>query len=94
MTEVDRNLRTAIPADIAARYQITPGVQLEWLASGNHIEVVPVHPPLSDSAVRLQSFDEATARQEIRQTGKVVPDCAKLGRGWTREGIYSRDESR
>ncbi len=94
MTEVDRHLRTLIPTEIAALYGITPGVQLEWTASGDHIEIVPLSSATAGVNDRLELFDASTARQIIRQAGKPSIRSDGASRGWTREDLYSRGEPR
>ena len=47
----------------------------------------------SDVRARLRLFDQATRRQQKRNSmiGFALLETAKYGRGWMREDLYSRD---
>ena len=84
-------LQVTIPKAIAERYGIAPGTEIEWLAAGEAIRVVPPgeRRRLPDRARRLGVFDRATERQRVRQSGKK-PVKAGTDRGWRRDDLYAR----
>ena len=91
MTRVTSKLQVTIPKAIAQRYRIEPGEEIEWLAAGEAIRVVPQadRQRVPDRARRLHFFDRATERQRLRQTGKQA-EPATTERGWHREDLYAR----
>ena len=94
MAKVTSKLQVTLPAALARRYHIKPGDEILWVAAGDTIRVVPQRTrPRSDTkASRLRSFDQASARQEARETRAcpVPPE----DRGWLREDLYSRGRAR
>jgi AbrB family looped-hinge helix DNA binding protein len=95
MPKVTSKLQLTVPKAIADQYGIKPGDELQWIAAGEAIRVIPSgkQPPASQTrsvAERLELFDRATQRQERRQVrfGKVVSRSAV--RGWKREELYGR----
>jgi bifunctional DNA-binding transcriptional regulator/antitoxin component of YhaV-PrlF toxin-antitoxin module len=85
--KVTSKLQVTVPRSIADRYGIRPGSDIEWLAAGDSIRVVPAARPVSAETreSRLRLFDQATARHAKSPAGK-----APRGRGWTREDLYRR----
>lgn len=93
MAKVTSKLQVTIPKALAERYGIRPGDDIEWEAAGRHIRVVPAgHKRRLSRADRLRIFDEATARQEVRERKHPRParEAPPLDRGWTREELYVR----
>jgi AbrB family looped-hinge helix DNA binding protein len=95
MSKVTSKLQVSVPKAIADRYQIRPGDEIEWIAAGDTIRVLPAGPRRSadDVSGRLSLYDAATTRQRRRQTrsGRTAPPKA---RGWTREDLYRRGGAR
>lgn len=94
MARITSKLQVTIPKDIAQRYGLQPGDDIEWLPAGDAIRVVPRAHGATEPAVgrRLVLFDRATERQERR-----APKAARLatsGRGWRREDLYRRGRPR
>jgi AbrB family looped-hinge helix DNA binding protein len=89
--KVTSKLQVTVPKDIADRYGIRPGSEIEWVAAGETLRVVPgPSAPVIDPEERLELFDAATERQRKRQ-GRAASRGAKVrGRGWTREELYAR----
>lgn len=81
-------LQVTVPKAIADQYGIRAGDEIEWVAAGDTLRVVPAGKPALDAAQRLKLFDAATKRQRARQGG-LAPATAG-GRGWTREELYER----
>jgi len=103
MAKVTSKLQLTVPKAIADRYKIRPGDELEWLPAGETIRVVKRSRSASRSAgaaslqQRLGLFEQATARQEKRNTAfrkKHALGAEPSNRGWTREDLYDRGLSR
>lgn len=91
MARVTSKLQVTIPKAIAQRYGIEPGTEVDWLAAGEAIRVVPpsAHPRAADRGRRLALFDAATARELERARSWIGPE-APARRGWTRDELYDR----
>lgn len=91
MAKVTSKLQVTVPKAIADRYGIRPGDEIEWMAAGDGIRVVPARrkPAASDVATRLALFDRETERQRAREAGRP-PARAAASRGWRREDLYGR----
>jgi bifunctional DNA-binding transcriptional regulator/antitoxin component of YhaV-PrlF toxin-antitoxin module len=92
MSKVTSKLQVTLPKALADRYRIHPGDEIDWVAAGDSIRVMPspakANRPV-DSTRRLELFDQATERQRRRQKGKRrgrIPSS----RGWKREDLYVR----
>jgi len=93
MAKVTSKLQVTVPKALAQRYHIEPGDEIEWEAAGDVIRVVPPRAkPAGGLVTRLKVFDQATARQRIREHAR--PLAAATDRGWTREELYDRGRSR
>jgi AbrB family looped-hinge helix DNA binding protein len=90
VAKVTSKLQVTVPKAIADRFGIQPGDEIEWLAEGNAIRVLPRSETggTPDLAARLLSFDEATRRQKARDRSRLRERTAD--RGWTREDLYDR----
>ena len=95
MPKVTSKLQLTVPKAIADQYGIRPGDELQWIAAGEAIRVIPAgknNLAEQERTVkeRLELFDQATQRQRRRQTkaGKAVSRPA--ARGWKREELYGR----
>ena len=95
MPKVTSKLQLTVPKAIADQYGIRPGDELQWIAAGEAIHVIPGgRNNLAEQArtveERLELFDRATQRQRRRQgkAGKAVSRPA--ARGWKREELYGR----
>ena len=92
MSKLTSKLQLTVPKAIADQYGIRSGDELQWIATGEAIRVVPAGKnSLSHQArtveERLELFDRATERQKRRQAkaGRAVSPAA---RGWKREELY------
>jgi AbrB family looped-hinge helix DNA binding protein len=93
MAKVTSKLQVTVPKALAERYGIDPGDEIEWEAAGDVIRVVPARRQAAhDLQARLRLFDQATARQKARETGRTWPRAK--ARGWTRAELYDRGRSR
>jgi len=91
MAKVTSKLQVTVPKVIADQYGIRPGDEIEWVAAGETIRIVPPGraPRGLDPQTRLRLFDAATERQRRRQTGRRKSGAVR-DRGWTREELYAR----
>ena len=106
MAKVTSKLQLTVPKAIADRYGIRPGDELEWIAAGDSIRVIPANSPGGNGHARtaeerLSLFDQATERQRRREASVergAIPteEAAKpheIERGWKREDLYRRGRS-
>jgi bifunctional DNA-binding transcriptional regulator/antitoxin component of YhaV-PrlF toxin-antitoxin module len=94
MAKVTSKLQVTVPRKIAEQYHIQPGDEIDWVAAGEVIRVIPpgkVGAPESRES-QLRWFDQATERQRKRSSGHAVGRASD--RGWTREDLYGRGRSR
>lgn len=95
MSKVTSKRQVTVPKAIADEFGIRPGDETHWLASGGAIRILTGKPTeqSSDIEERLRRYDEAVARQRLRQRGRRLPAAAeRRGRGWTREELYERGQ--
>ena len=94
MAKVTSKYQVTVPKKIAERYGIRPGDDIDWVAAGEVIRVIPpakrVIPENRESQLRL--FDQATERHRRRPSAR--PATQPRERGWTREDLYERGRSR
>jgi AbrB family looped-hinge helix DNA binding protein len=93
MPKVTSKLQLTVPKAIADQYGIRPGDDLQWIAAGEAIRVIPAgknNLAAQERTVkeRLELFDQATQRQRRRQTKAGV--SRRAARGWKREELYGR----
>lgn len=95
MAKVTSKLQVTLPKAIADRFGIRPGDEIEWIATGDSIRVVPAGRlvPVADLELRLRLFDAATERQRRRQATPPGRKAAR-DRGWKREDLYDRGRPR
>ena len=91
MAKVTSKLQVTVPKAIADRYGIRPGDEIEWVATGDSIRVLPAGRavPAADLEWRLRLFDAGTERQRQRQAGRASRKGAG-DRKWKREDLYDR----
>ena len=94
MAKVTSKYQVTVPRKIADRYNIRPGDEIDWVAAGEVIRVIPPGKDLAegDREWRLRLFDQATERQRRRTSGRKA--LRPRDRGWTREDLYGRGRSR
>jgi AbrB family looped-hinge helix DNA binding protein len=94
MAKVTSKLQVTIPKHIADQYGIAPGDDVEFRPAGDYIRMVPpgrrMSVPHLSIAERLRLFDEATARQRLREKEMTIPAEPAADRGWRREDLYTR----
>ena len=98
-------LQLTVPKAIADQYGIRPGDDLEWVAAGEAIRVIP--PARGNNRQgrarrlsvreRLRLFDQATERQRHREAdlpSGCTHEAESVDRGWKREDLYTRGRPR
>lgn len=96
MSKVTSKRQVTIPKEIADRYGIEAGDELDWVPAGDAIRVIlPKRQRYESLSVeeRLELFDRATERQRRRQEGRAGSEPTK-DRGWGREDLYDRARPR
>lgn len=96
MSKVTSKRQVTIPKEIADRYGIEAGDDVDWVPAGDAIRLIPHGPARRESLgieERLELFDRATERQLRRQQGRVPAEPPKE-RGWRREDLYDRGRPR
>src|SRR5260370_34978155 len=90
MAKITSKYQVTVPKTIAERYNLRPGDDIDWVAAGEMIRVIPpgkqAAPETPQSRLRL--FDQATERHRRRPSARQTqppPD-----RGWTRADLYTR----
>jgi AbrB family looped-hinge helix DNA binding protein len=98
MSKITSKLQVTIPKQLADLYNLRAGDDVEFVAAGPVIRLVP--PSLRKQNLlpleeRLRIFDDATARQdEIDATFPRPEGALPVDRGWTREELYDRGDHR
>jgi AbrB family looped-hinge helix DNA binding protein len=90
MAKVTSKYQVTLPKKIADCYAIRPGDEIDWVAAGDVIRVIPPGKRAAalDRKQQLRLFDQATERhqkRQIKQQPTQQPD-----RGWSREDLYGR----
>ena len=94
MSKVTSKLQVTIPKRLADECGIAPGDEIDWVAAGDAIRLVPAGADhgTPDVGERLRIFDAATARQRKREGSRRRRrrPAKRAGRDWTREELYRR----
>ncbi|OFX25885.1 MAG: hypothetical protein A2V77_09690 [Anaeromyxobacter sp. RBG_16_69_14] len=92
MSRVTSKLQVTLPKAIAARFDIRPGDEVQFVPAGDIIRLEPGTAKRAlDVKARLASFDQATERHR-ESSQPALPVTAD--RGWTREELYNRGRPR
>jgi AbrB family looped-hinge helix DNA binding protein len=97
MAKVTSKLQVTLPKRIADAYGIAPGDDIEFVAAGDSIRIVLKGARQANelsTAERLRLFDEATARQELRNEAYRKAGGVPQERDWTRDELYTRGKPR
>jgi AbrB family looped-hinge helix DNA binding protein len=94
MAKVTSKLQVTVPKAVAAHYGIHPGDEIQWVAAGDTIRVVPPGRKITKltTTERLRRFDLVTSRLQKRSKGARA--ATGRGRGWSREELYRRGGAR
>ncbi|MBS1859109.1 MAG: AbrB/MazE/SpoVT family DNA-binding domain-containing protein [Acidobacteria bacterium] len=90
MAKITSKYQVTIPKTIAQRYRIHPGDEIDWVAAGDVIRILPPDQRADsiDREARLRLFDQATERHRRRPAARKAKP--PRDRGWTREDLYRR----
>jgi len=90
MAKVTSKYQVTMPKKIAEQYGIRPGDDIDWVAAGEVIRVIPPGKQVisENRESQLRLFDQATERNRRRPTARPRE------RGWRREDLYGRGRSR
>jgi len=94
MAKVTSKYQVTVPKAIAELYGMRPGDDIDWVAAGDVIRVIPGGRKVSprDPGARLNLFDQATQRHRRRTSRHKTR--RPQDRGWIREDLYERGRSR
>jgi AbrB family looped-hinge helix DNA binding protein len=94
MAKVTSKFQVTLPKAIADSFNIRPGDDIDWIAAGDVIRVIPPgkHGVSVDREERLRLFDQATER--IRRLARKKQKSRSADRGWRREDLYNRGRAR
>lgn len=94
MTRVTGKFQITLPKRLVEAFGIRVGDEVELVAAGNAIRIVPANAARSDLSLedRLRLFDEATQRAKKRAREKKLPPATD--RGWNRDELYDRGRTR
>lgn len=94
MAKVTSKLQVTVPKRIAEAYNIRPGDEIDWVAAGEVIRIIPPgkQEPAEDRDSRLHLFDQATTRHLRRPSARTAQQ--PRDRGWKREDLYQRGRTR
>jgi len=94
MAKVTSKYQVTVPKKIVDEYSIRPGDDIEWVAAGEAIRVIPSRKPAAPRSheARLRCYDQATERNRRHRS---VPSSERpSNRGWRRGDLYGRGRSR
>ena len=93
MAKVTSKYQVTLPKAIADEFKIIPGDDIEWVAAGEVIRVIPPskRTVVDDRESRLRLFDQTTERLR-RRSARAAKKRAR-DRGWRREDLYTRGRS-
>jgi len=99
MAKITSKYQVTVPKKIADRYRIRPGDDIEWVAAGEVIRVIPPASQLGapeNREAQLRLFDQATERHRKRASRRPAarPKAPPRDRGWRRKDLYGRGRSR
>jgi AbrB family looped-hinge helix DNA binding protein len=92
MTRVTGKFQITLPKHLVDAFGIRVGDEIELVAAGDAIRIVPAARSGLSAQERLRLFDEATQRMTASVKKKKLPPATD--RGWTREELYDRDRTR
>jgi len=92
MTRITGKYQITLPKRLVDAYGIRVGDEVELVAAGRAISILPAKSiePKRSVKERLADFDQATVRQRAREPRATASE----ERGWTREDLYTRGRPR
>ena len=94
MTRVTGKFQITLPKRLVDAFGIRVGDEVELVAAGDAIRVVPARAVRSGLSAeeQLRLFDETTKRMKKKAKETKLPPAT--GRGWTRDELYDRGRAR
>jgi AbrB family looped-hinge helix DNA binding protein len=94
MTRVTGKFQITLPKRLVDAFGIRVGDEVELVAAGDAIRIVPAGAVRSGllTEQQLRLFDEATQRMKKRAKERKLPSATD--RGWTRDELYHRGRAR
>jgi AbrB family looped-hinge helix DNA binding protein len=94
MTRVTGKFQITLPKRLVDAFGIRVGDEVELVAAGDAIRIVPAGAVRSGLLTerQLRLFDEATQRMKKRAKERKLPSATD--RGWTRDELYHRGRPR
>ena len=94
MAKITSKYQVSIPKTLAEQLAIKPGDDIQWRITGEELRIAPARQRLHRLSVeqRLERFDDATRRQNVRNRKR--PASTSTDRGWKREDLYDRGRPR
>ena len=97
MPRITSKLQITIPKRLAEQVGLGPGDEVEFLAAGDGIRMVPAGKARAgtlSTAERLRLFRAASERQRARDKAFQPARSGGGDRGWTRDDLYTRAKPR
>ncbi|MGQ0834160.1 MAG: AbrB/MazE/SpoVT family DNA-binding domain-containing protein [Gammaproteobacteria bacterium] len=94
MSKITGKFQITLPKRLADAYGIKVGDDVELIAAGETISIVPARAATTAMTAqeRLRHFDLATQRQRTRERTRALAPAKS--RGWTRKELYTRGRAR
>ncbi len=95
MSKVTSKLQLTLPKRLAEKYGIYPGDEIEFVAAGDVIHLVPPARLLRSrmsAEERMRLFEARIRRQREREKRMKLPVSPPKDRGWKREDLYTRGD--
>ena len=88
MSKVTSKYQVTLPKEIVDSYGIRPGDEIDWVADGDVIRVIPPGKRAGaiDRETQLRLFDQATER--LRKRSVTPQKKQPRDRGWSREDLW------
>lgn len=93
MSKVTSKLQITIPKRLAEQYGLVPGDDIEFIAAGDSMRLVPARSRARQQlspGERLRLFDAATTRQIQREKSMALSPEGKTAQDWDRADLYTR----
>jgi AbrB family looped-hinge helix DNA binding protein len=97
VSKVTAKLQLTLPKRLAEEYGIKPGDEVEFVAAGDVIHLVPGRrqpAPQLSLEERLRLFDNSTKWLQEYASQLPLPGEPPDKRDWTREDLYTRGKPR
>lgn len=94
MSKVSSKYQITLPRQLARAHQIIPGEEVVFEEAGPALYLRRSREPEGSGEgldrERIDYFDQASERQEVRNRAYSGPVNSSADRGWTRDELYDR----